>query len=64
MTDYRCTECGLRHEGDCDQKDKTAWALDCAMDRMDEVLGLPPEPGSRRWLIERGELPPLDTSGG
>ncbi len=53
----RCIECGEHHEGDCDPAERLAFILDCAADAFDEVLGLPPEPGGRRWLIERGEYP-------
>ena len=54
----RCVECGKFHEGDCDKCEIFAFAMDCALDALDEFLDLPPEPGSRRWFIERGEYPP------
>lgn len=53
---YRCDECGDWHIGKCELTDILAWTIDCALDALDEYLNIPPEPGSKRWLIERGEL--------
>jgi len=53
----RCVECGEYHKGECDPVNKLAWQMDCSLDILDEILGLPPEPGSRRWLIIKGEYP-------
>ncbi len=58
MPEMRCIECAECHDGECDETAKIAFIMDCALDALDEALGLPPEPGSRRWLIERGEYPP------
>ena len=57
-TNYRCIECAEYHEGDCDPKDKLAFAMDCVFEGLDELLDLPPEPGSRRWMVAHGEYPP------
>ncbi len=54
---YRCFECAEYHMGDCDQKAQIAFRIECVMDGLDELLGLPPEPGGRRWLIAKGEYP-------
>ncbi len=54
----RCLRCGECHVGACDNDAVLAWQIDCVLDAIDEVLDLPPEPGSKRWLIARGELVP------
>jgi len=54
----RCIECGEFHEGECDAIVRLAFVIDCGLDVLDEIIGLPPEPGSRRWMIARGEYPP------
>ena len=55
---FRCAECGEFHKGECDKVNKIVFAIDCFLDELDESLGMPPEPGSRRWMIERGEYQP------
>jgi hypothetical protein len=55
--EYRCVDCAEYHEGDCDIGARMAFVMDCAMDAIDEIGHFPPEPGGRRWLIERGEYP-------
>lgn len=57
MKKLRCVECGEFHEGECDKSAKLAFMMDCGLDALDEYLGLPAEPGSRRWMIARGEYP-------
>ena len=57
MKKYRCVECGEYHDGECDEIEKLAFHMDCVLDNLDEMLDIPPEPGSRRWLIEKGEYP-------
>lgn len=57
MTLMRCIQCGEYHQGECDKSIRLAFLMDCCLDTLDEYLGLPPEPGSRRWMIERGEYP-------
>ena len=54
---FRCIECGEYHEGECDPKDQFVFAFLNVFDAFNEILGDPPEPGSRRWLIEQGEYP-------
>jgi len=53
----RCVECGELHEGECAPGARLAFAVDCALDILDELAGAPPEPGSRRWMIAQGEYP-------
>jgi hypothetical protein len=57
---YRCIHCAEYHEGNCKPSAIVAFRIDCFADILDELAGEPPEPGGRRWLIERGEYPPLD----
>jgi hypothetical protein len=57
MNKMRCIECGEFHEGKCDPISKLAFITDCILDNLDELLDMPPEPGSRRWMIARGEYP-------
>ena len=52
-----CTECAELHEGPCDLADRVAFKIDCVLDELDALLGFPPEPGSRRWLIAQGKYP-------
>jgi hypothetical protein len=57
MKRMRCIECGEYHSCECDPIAKLAFQTDCILDKLDEILNLTPEPGSRRWMIERGEYP-------
>jgi len=54
----RCIECGDFHDGDCDETARNAFVMDCCLDEIDAYLDIQPEPGSRRWMIDRGEYPP------